>query len=130
MNVKKNIESQYGLTLIEVTLVISVLLGLTSVLFVGAKAYKKGAERAKCILNVSAMQKAVRSFQNLNQMEPGDALLKVDMIGPGKMMELEPKCPNPLNQYLWRTVLPKQGTAYIDCNDVDADHSPPSTSGW
>jgi hypothetical protein len=53
-----NIKHQAGLTLIEVTLVIAVLLGLISVLFIGVSAYKEGSNRSKCILNISNVQKA------------------------------------------------------------------------
>ena len=40
MKIKLNKKGQAGLTLIEVTLVIAVLLGLISVLFIGVAAYK------------------------------------------------------------------------------------------
>ncbi len=76
MKLTKNTKNSAGMTLIEVTLVIAVLLGLISVLFIGVKAYKRGSDRAKCILNVSTLQKAVRSYQNLYELEEGDALAR------------------------------------------------------
>jgi type II secretory pathway pseudopilin PulG len=36
-----------GLTLIEITLVIAVLIGLISILFIGISAYREGQQRAK-----------------------------------------------------------------------------------
>ena len=62
------------MTLIEVTLVISVLLTLTSILFVGIVAYKKGTDRAHCIQNIARVQKAVRSYGNLSGLGPGDSI--------------------------------------------------------
>ena len=55
-----------GMTLIELTVVILVLLSLISILFVGARAWKKGSDRAGCIMNIRNVQQGVRSFQNIN----------------------------------------------------------------
>lgn len=46
-------------------MVIAVLLSLTSILFVGARAWKNGADRTGCILNMRTVQTAVRSYQNM-----------------------------------------------------------------
>ena len=56
-----------GVTLIELTVVILVLLTLIGVLFIGAQIYKRGADRSACILNIRNIQLAVRSNQNLNE---------------------------------------------------------------
>jgi type II secretory pathway pseudopilin PulG len=72
-------KSSQGLTLIEVTLVVTVLLGLISVTFVGVLAYKQGANRAMCIQNVSSVQKAMRSYCNFHELNPGD--LVADLRG-------------------------------------------------
>ena len=130
MKLTKNTKNSAGMTLIEVTLVIAVLLGLISVLFIGVKAYKRGSDRAKCILNVSTMQKAVRSYQNLYELEEADSLAKADLVGSGKMFEVEPTCPDKLNSYVWMTAVPATGTTYIDCDDADVDHTPTTIKGW
>ena len=54
-----------GFSLLEVTVVIAVLLSLTTILFVGARAWKSGADRTGCILNIRTVQTAVRSYQNM-----------------------------------------------------------------
>jgi len=59
------------MTLLELTVVIAVLLALTSVLFLGARAWKNGADRTGCILNIRAVQTSVRSYQNLYGYNPG-----------------------------------------------------------
>lgn len=128
----KNTKKIAGLTLIEITLVIAVLLGLISVLFIGVSAYKEGSNRSKCILNISNVQKAVRSYQNLYEKNEGDALAMSTIAGTGKLLETVPTCPSsgtydPLGQ------IPQVGTAYLSCSlsaVADGDHKPTTTTGW
>ncbi len=127
-----HIKKQAGLTLIEVTLVIAVLLGLISVLFIGVSAYREGSNRANCILNISNVQKAVRSYQNLYELNVGGALTTDVIIGTGKMLESTPTCPSG-GEYDTADVVPAIGTPYLTCSksaDEDGAHRPKSTSGW
>ena len=55
-----------GVTLIELTVVIVVILSLISVLFIGAQAYRNGASRSACVVLLRSTHQAVRSHQNLN----------------------------------------------------------------
>lgn len=122
-----------GLTLIEVTLVIAVLLGLISVLFIGVTAYKKGTDRAQCLINSSSVQKAVRSYANIYQLNTGDALIhSAQLIGSSNMFESEPLCPQ-YGTYVWETEVPAVGAPYIDCMDPNNSgefHYPQNTMGW
>ena len=119
-----------GLTLIEVTLVIAVLLGLISVLFIGVAAYKKGSDRAKCVLNISTVQKAARSYQNMYELNDGDALAVTDIAGSGKMIESTPECPAS-GTYSFGTVVPAASAAYLSCSLSASDgHVPATTAGW
>ncbi|MDF1714657.1 MAG: type II secretion system protein [Akkermansiaceae bacterium] len=71
-----------GLTLIELTVVILVLLALITVLFIGGRAWKKGSDRAGCILNIRNAQQAVRSYQNLRGLPDGAPLnFSADIVG-------------------------------------------------
>lgn len=125
------ISNNKGLTLIEVTLVIAVLLGLISVLFIGVAAYKKGSDRAKCILNIATVQKAARSYQNLYDLRNGDALVVGTIAGAGKMIETTPDCPDPSGGYTFESTVPTPGTAYVTCSlSASDDHVPASTDGW
>ena len=63
--------SRRGLTLIELTVVILVLLSLVAVLFIGAQGWKNGTDRASCILKIRNVQIATRSYQNLYGYNPG-----------------------------------------------------------
>lgn len=121
------------MTLIEVTLVISVMLSLIGVLFVGVEAYKRGADRAKCLLNSASVQKAARSHQNLYGLNPGDPMNHVGtIVGPGRMYEIEPVCPK-YDAYAWLDVVPMTGQTYIDCHDPNNSpdyHYPQNIAGW
>ena len=54
-----------GMTLLELTITISVLLVLLSILFIGSRAWKRGSDRAGCVLTIRNVQVATRSYQNL-----------------------------------------------------------------
>ena len=45
--------------------VIAALLALISILFIGSRAWKRGSDRAGCVLNLHSVQMATRSYQNL-----------------------------------------------------------------
>ena len=131
MKLKLNKKGQAGLTLIEVTLVIAVLLGFISVLFLGVDAYQKGSDRAKCILNISTVQKAARSYQNLYDMRNGDPLPIGDIAGAGKMIEVVPDCPDTPGSYTFIGSVPLANQAYVDCGLAATDqHVPASLAGW
>ena len=48
----RNLKRKSGMTLLELTVVILVLLSLISILFIGARAWKKGSDRSANIMNV------------------------------------------------------------------------------
>lgn len=54
-----------GVTLLELTVVLAFLLTLTSMLFVASRAWKRGSNRANCVLSLRSVQVATRSYQNL-----------------------------------------------------------------
>lgn len=119
-----------GLTLIEVTLVIAVLLGLISVLFIGASAYKEGTNRSFCLLNISQVQKGVRAYQNMYQKEFNDSLAKEQFIGTGKLLESIPECRSG-GEYAWLGKIPPLDTSYLSCSKANSNsHVPQNTSGW
>ncbi len=132
MKIKLNKKGQAGLTLIEVTLVIAVLLGLISVLFIGVAAYKKGSDRAKCILNISTVQKAVRSYANMYEKDTGATIATADYIGAGLFIENLPTCPTTTGVYTYQTTIPSAGTAMVDCSLSGGTtlHVPSSLAGW
>jgi type II secretory pathway pseudopilin PulG len=60
-----------GFSLLELTVVIAVLLSLTIVATLAARAWKNGADRTGCLLTIRNVQTAVRSYQNIYGYNPG-----------------------------------------------------------
>ena len=124
-----------GMTLLELTVVILVLLTLISILFIGARAWKKGADRAGCILNIRNFQQAVRSYGNINKLNPGDTcpVLSGVIIGTGLFMEKAPVCPGG-GTYSGTdgTTIPLVGTVVLTCSYGPApdNHAPTATGDW
>ena len=105
-NTKTN-KSNKGMTLIELTVVILVLLSLISVLFIGARAWMRGSDRANAALLIRNAQQGVRSHSNIMGLDTGandvtytqawaDAgnsgsagLLKEEVFGPQKYVETD-----------------------------------------
>ncbi len=76
LNQKRNA----GMTLLELTVVILVLLSLISILFVGARAWKKGSDRAANIMNLRNTQQAMRGEENMKQLVAGtDPFLQANL---------------------------------------------------
>jgi type II secretory pathway pseudopilin PulG len=57
---------QRGTTLIELSVVIAVILLLVGVLFIGVTAWRNGANKAACMVQLSSIQKAARGWENTN----------------------------------------------------------------
>jgi len=66
-----SMKAKSGMTLLELTVVILVLLSLISILFVGARAWKKGSDRSANIMNIRNTQQAMRGHQNMKELEVG-----------------------------------------------------------
>jgi type II secretory pathway pseudopilin PulG len=69
-----------GMTLLELTVVILVLLSLISILFIGARAWKKGSDRSANIMNLRNCQQAMRGHANMNQLADGAAFTQAMLV--------------------------------------------------
>lgn len=120
-----------GMTLLELTVVILVLLSLISILFIGARAWKKGSDRAGCIMNIRNAQQAVRSYANMYSVT---AVPGTDLVGAGKFLETAPKCPANGTYTVINTgtvTVPAVGTLAMTCSLATSDkHVPDSIAGW
>ena len=67
-------QSMLGMTLVEVSLVVSLLLALIGIIFVGVTSFRQGSARAKCILRQAQLQKIAVSYANLNELNVGDSV--------------------------------------------------------
>lgn len=103
------------------------LLSATSVLFIGAKAWKDGSDRATCVLNIGNVQKAARSYQNINELEIGDTIPWDKIFGPNGFLPQRPVCPSG-GTYTFATVFPE--ISGITCQCSHADHKPTNHENW
>jgi type II secretory pathway pseudopilin PulG len=128
---------QAGMTLLEMTVVILVLMSMISVLFFGAQAWKRGSDRAQCILLIRSVQQGVRSYSNLYGLNPGSMApnLRSQVIGFGRFVEQTPQCPGngdyTFGQEYGNEVIPPIGSLYMDCSLAGSDdHVPEESSDW
>ena len=124
-----------GVTLIELTVVILVLLSLIAVLFIGARAYKEASDRTACLLTVRNVQQAGRSWQNLNGHTEGTSIVWDEIVGEEGFLNDVPACrsgasTNWEDTYTQAPDVPDTGTLFIVCNVDDVDHEPENTGGW
>ena len=117
-----------GMSLLELTVVIVVLVALISIMMLSASAWKTGADRAKCILNLSRVQKAARSYQNMNQVAVGSPFEPSLLLGASGFLEVLPDCPSGDAQYKFATEFPPSGVMFVTCSI--SLHKPPSTNDW
>ncbi len=105
-----------------VVLVFSVI----PVLFIGARAWKKGSDRAGCIMNIRNVQQAVRGHEGMNNLSDGSLLNLNDIFGPSGYLP-QPVCPAG-GTYTFTNSIPAVGTVICKCSH--ADHVPTGTSSW
>jgi type II secretory pathway pseudopilin PulG len=134
----RNVTKKSGMTLLELTVVILVLLSLISILFIGARAWKRGSDRAGCIMNIRNVQQGIRSYANMyNIVQDGTGSIPAGGLqGSGKFLESAPACPGggsytPSDLTLAVTV-PAPGSVAMSCSLAAAPdlHAPTATGGW
>ena len=129
-DVRSKNQRQKGLTLIEVTLVIAVLISLISVVYLGAAEFKNGSNRALCIQNIVHMQKATRAYCNMHDLDPGDSItdLEVRVIDNEGFFPKKPFCPSGGTYDFVENKAPEVGSAFATCSI--SEHEPLNTAGW
>jgi prepilin-type N-terminal cleavage/methylation domain-containing protein len=128
----KRQRQQAGFSLIEISIAITVMLALAGVAFMGVTAYLNISNRAQCVLNISNVQTAIRTYSNANQDAPGATVtgLQAAVIGAGLMVET-PVCPGGGTYTYAGNTVPAVGTAYLTCSlSTTQNHVPKSTNGW
>jgi|ERR1700730_8093908 type II secretory pathway pseudopilin PulG len=105
---------QTGTTLVELSVVIAVILLLVGVLFIGVTAWRNGANRSACLVNMASIQKAVRGYQNINLLNPGDAVTTANLTAAGYFGAI-PTCPIGNTAYTVTGTVPVGGTQYATC---------------
>ena len=136
-----------GMTLVELTVMIAVLLGMAAVLFIGARAWKRGSDRAGCVVNIRNVQMAVRSYQNVYGYAPGSSpapeygtqdiarhLFEKSFIVNGLFAAMEGSKPCPgggTYQAPARNLFPLPGELFMECSLVGSEkHGPQEHGDW
>lgn len=120
-----------GFTLIEMSVVVALLIGLLTVVFLGLGFHQEGADKAKCRLQLAAVQKAVRCHANFNNLRVTDPLPPNTVMFGGAAPVIEvPTCPAG-GLYTWQTTVPEIGVPYGDCSGTTPGHTLAGTvDGW
>ena len=127
------------MTLLELSVVIVVVLLFLGMTFIGVKGWKRGADRAGCVLNIRHMQQAVRGYSTSNSLFPGDdtaamsspAVLADEIVGPGKFIPQSPSCPGRGVYSFGGNVIPQIGSLYMSCSLEASDgHAPQEFDSW
>ena len=125
-----NMKCKSGMTLLELTVVILVLLSLISILFIGARAWKKGSDRAANILNIRNVQQAVRAHANVRAMNIADTLASTEIVGTDKYLN-SVSAPNTDIGYTYGAAVPAIGTLYLIAayaSGTSTDYAPATTT--
>jgi type II secretory pathway pseudopilin PulG len=127
----RNAKKKAGMTLLELTVVILVLLSLISILFIGARAWKKGSDRAGCIMNIRNIQQAMRGHQNMTNAAATDTIdAETVLIGANGYLTNPPVCPGG-GDYTYKTTYGATGVVLTTCDlAATQQHVPTNTSDW
>lgn len=114
ISTSRNLEKdKAAMTLLELTVAILVLLTLVSILFIGARAWKKGSDRSANIMNVRNIQQAVRGHQNMMEKTATDTLNSAILFGSSGYLN-EPKPPvSSVNSYAYSSTYGDIGVLYV-----------------
>ena len=121
------------MTLLELTVVILVLLSLIVITVIGARAWKRGSDRALCITRLRSVQQGVRGFCNLYGYNPGVSVpgLQSLVIGSGRFVEAMPGCPAGGDYSTLGDQIPSIGTLYMTCSLAATNqHEPTQYADW
>ncbi len=121
------------MTLLELTVVILVMLALVSVMFIGALAWRRGSDRALCIVQIQNVQKGIRCYANLYGYNQGETVLDLQskVVGVSGFVESVPRCPANGTYNFGGDTIPLSGTLYMECDLATLQQHEPSThSEW
>jgi len=118
MKLTQNKKLKPGMTLIELTVVIIVLLTLITVLFFAGTAYIKASNRTACLANQATIHKGVRGYQSLKQKDTTDTLTIADVSSDGYLGDTTKMlCPTNDASYSITANFPAQGVRAAICGD-------------
>jgi len=136
-----------GLTTLELTVVIAVLLTLAAIMMFGARAWRRGMDRTSCVLTLRNVQTSVRAYQNLYGYAPGtmpasdggtqsiiEHLMLKGYISESthRAVAIDHACPGS-GDYLiaHEDVFPLDGELYLSCSlEHSQEHQLPRRGSW
>lgn len=92
----------------------------------GSDAWKKGSDRAGCVLNIRNVQQSIRAYQNMNNIKDGNPIPWDQIFGNDKFMA-KPTCPAG-GTYTFLINMPKTGSLACKCSH--SDHIPENYTDW
>lgn len=136
-----------GVTLLELAVVILVLLSLAALMMIGTQAWRRGSDRAACVLNIRNVQSSVRSYQNMYGYNPGTVPYADNGTQSiAKHLYLKGYINETLNEALTgdqpcpgggayeipqEEVFPAPGTLYLNCSlESSYQHQMPDSGQW
>ena len=136
-----------GLTLLELSVVITIMLVLISILFVGSRAWRRGSDRSTCVMTLRNVQVVTRSYQNIYGYNYGGRpsaengtqdiakhLLSKGYIETNLYRQTRGVVPCPAGgSYTCPVpdVFPEAGQLYMECSLAGpGDHVPASHEDW
>ncbi len=136
-----------GSTFLELSVVVTILLILISIVFIGASAWKRGSDRSSCVLTLRSVQVATRSYQNMYGYDTGLSpnsengtqdiaahLFSKGYIETNLYQQTRSAIPCPAGGSYHcpaPDVFPQPGQLYMECSlSGSAEHVPTSHADW
>ncbi|MES2440437.1 MAG: type II secretion system protein [Verrucomicrobiota bacterium] len=136
-----------GLSLLELTIVITTMLALIGLFFIGARAWKRGGDRTGCVLTLRNIQVAMRAYQNMYgynyggrpYAENGTQNIADHLYAKGyiesrlyQQTRGDMQCPSGGSySCLVPDIFPEPGQLYMECSLSSQDkHEPTSHGDW
>ncbi|MFD0893466.1 DUF4190 domain-containing protein [Luteolibacter ambystomatis] len=118
-----------GLVVGYVTIALVMLL-MVPMLFIGARAWKKGSDRAGCIMYQRNVQQAVRTYEVANRLKPGARIDWGKVTLPTGTSLTQP-CPAG-GAYVISETIPSVGDMVVECPHagVPDKHEPADHHDW
>ena len=120
---------QRGMSLVELTALIVVLLLFLGLSFIGARSWKAGSDRAGCVMNISHAQKTVLSVGNLHGYHPGQTLsfdLEAWVFVLDRFFNSRPKCRGGGAYTTLGRTIPAYGELFLRCDLAESDQHRPT----
>lgn len=110
-----------GFTLIELTVIISVMLTLIIVLFFTGKGYLEASNRANCLTSQSLLRKSIIAHSLLNNKSIEEDTDYYEHVGVIDMIGRQLTCPQSGGGYT-AVGTPSGEDVFITCHDYEIDH--------